>query len=311
MLNKILLSLHFSSFCCVKNRYFNCFVVAVLVCLTFKGTETAIMVPHTMLLPIKGVVRGRWRNHFSGMVIGARLLRAMSVNTMLFLQSSMSNNSCYGCSFQSSYPSWAPNSQGKQFLRNLRTFAEQDGNRNAFSNGDRRREIPSVTGNPLINATVRRVATKACEETDPRMPSNLTQNEEYFKYHEDQAASPLGASLSSRILREDHNLTKYRSHYIRSPWWARTGPQVGQSRTSFPEPPDLNHPASNNDRSSEDQEQHLHSTRERRRLSRTTGTDDLEAEEPQLFFADVYDKPPEHPPPPLIKLNPSTASFFE
>ncbi|XP_061358504.1 autophagy-related protein 9-like isoform X2 [Gastrolobium bilobum] len=76
-------------------------------------------------------------------------------------------------SFQSSYPSWEPNAQGKRFLLNLRTFREQKlpvhGNRPAFSpprmwrgspnmesNGDRNRfisrEMPYstfVTGNHL------------------------------------------------------------------------------------------------------------------------------------------------------------------
>ncbi|XP_061366963.1 autophagy-related protein 9-like [Gastrolobium bilobum] len=69
-------------------------------------------------------------------------------------------------SFQSSYPSWEPNAQGKQFLLNLRTFREQklpgNGNRHEFSplrmwrgspnmgsNGDRNRlisgEVPYST----------------------------------------------------------------------------------------------------------------------------------------------------------------------
>lgn len=83
------------------------------------------------------------------------------------------NNSCYGHSFQSTYPSWEPNTQGKQFLVNLRTFRQQNlpghGNRYALSppriwagspdvrsNGDRNmfisREMPyntSGTGNYL------------------------------------------------------------------------------------------------------------------------------------------------------------------
>lgn len=35
----------------------------------------------------------------------------------------MNHNFC--CSFQSSYPSWEPNTEGKQFLLNLRTFRDQ------------------------------------------------------------------------------------------------------------------------------------------------------------------------------------------
>ncbi|XP_028791968.1 autophagy-related protein 9 [Neltuma alba] len=75
-------------------------------------------------------------------------------------------------SFQSSYPSWPPNSQGKQFLLNLRTFREQNlqghGNRHAFpptrlckgisntrSCGSRNRfaswEMPCVFGNHLCS----------------------------------------------------------------------------------------------------------------------------------------------------------------
>lgn len=83
-------------------------------------------------------------------------------------------NLCCHYSFQSSYPSWEPNAQGKRFLQNLRTFREQKlagygnthdafssprmwrGSPNMGSNGDRNRfpsrELPYntfVTGNHL------------------------------------------------------------------------------------------------------------------------------------------------------------------
>ncbi|XP_031265801.1 autophagy-related protein 9 [Pistacia vera] len=63
-------------------------------------------------------------------------------------------------SFQSSYPSWEPNSQGKQFLLNLRTFREQklqgQGIRNAYSPPRMWRGSPNLRGNGDRNSTLLR-----------------------------------------------------------------------------------------------------------------------------------------------------------
>ncbi|KAF7804650.1 autophagy-related protein 9-like [Senna tora] len=273
-----------------------------------------------------------------------------------------SQRSCQGkmeksfLSFQSSYPSWEPNSQGKQFLLNLRTFREQNlegfGNRHTLPpprlgrgspnmryNGDRNRfisrEMPYVTGHHLGSlwlidanqnnhpylldwyytsrphyATMREVPTEPFEESEfhsgeYRMHSNLTRNdpgyEDYLnEYCKDRATSHLGASTLGPIFREsliqNHNFTD-RSHSMRSHWWARSGPQVGQAQTSFYEPPDFNQGISYNyydkfsDRGSVDHEQHL-DWRDDHRLSRTVCTDDLETGDFNLHFDDIYSTRP-------------------
>ncbi|KAK7268282.1 hypothetical protein RIF29_20978 [Crotalaria pallida] len=277
-------------------------------------------------------------------------------------------------SFQSSYPSWESNAQGKQFLLNLRTFREQKlaghanryayspprmwrGSPNLGSNGDRNRfmsrDMPYSTfetGNHLgslwlieanqnnhpylldwyytskpHNVTSRReVPNDPFEVAEHHhsgdwMPPNLTQNEpeydEYLnKYHNDRAASHLGASTSSPIFRE--SLIQDQSsndlpHATRSHWWARSHQhQGGPGQTSFFEPPDFNQQTAYNnnynyyhkfsergsDKGSEgnDQEQHLY-WGDQHNLSRTAYTDDLEAGEFNLHFDDIYSRPPENP----------------
>lgn len=277
-------------------------------------------------------------------------------------------------SFQSSYPSWEPNTQGKQFLLNLRTFRERKlsvhgnihtsspprmwrGSPNTAGDEDRNRfisrEMPYstfATGNHLDSlwlieanqnnhpylldwyytarphdAASRDVPLEPYGITerysrDYSMPSNLTQNEPNYEeysneYHEDRAASQLGASSSAPILRESFSQEQNYNelpHATRSHWWARSRLRSGQAQASFYEPPDFNDQTTYNyhdkfsDRGSEDQdqEQHFYWRDHHNKLSKTTMTDDLEAGEFNLHFGDIYSRPPETP-----TINSSTASF--
>ncbi|KAK2455338.1 autophagy-related protein [Trifolium repens] len=287
-------------------------------------------------------------------------------------------------SFQSSYPSWEPNAEGKQFLLNLRTFREQklssrNVNRQGFSplrtwrgspninmrtNGDNRsrfisREMSNstfVTGNHLgslwlieannqnnhpylldwyytsgpRDVTSRYVPTDPFEETRHHstdwMPSNLTRNEpqydEYInEYHDDRAASQLGASTSAPIFREsiiqDQDSNDNLHHPTRSHWWARSHHQQGDGhdRTSFFEPPNFNHEIAYNnyndklsDIGSEnhEQEQELYwRESDYHRSSHTVHIDDLESGELNLHFDDIYSRhSPEN-----STVNPNTGIF--
>nr|KYP70724.1 Autophagy-related protein 9 [Cajanus cajan] len=209
-------------------------------------------------------------------------------------------------SFQSSYPSWEPNAEGKQFLLNLRTFRERKlsvrGDIHAASPPRMWRVSPNMGSNGDRNRFISR-------EIEHWMPSTLTQTasgyEEYSnEYHEGRAASHLGTSTSVPIFRESliqDRIYNVLSHPSRSHWWARSNPQGGQTQTSFYEPPDFNQDTHNyyekfSDKGSEDQdhEQHLYS-RDSDRLSRTY-TDDLGAGEFNLHFDDIYSRPPDTPP---------------
>ncbi|WJX18447.1 autophagy protein atg9 [Trifolium repens] len=287
-------------------------------------------------------------------------------------------------SFQSSYPSWEPNAEGKQFLLNLRTFREQKlssrhVNRQGFSplrmwrgspninmrtNGDNRsrfisREMSNntfVTGNHLgslwfieannqnnhpylldwyytsgpRHATSRYVPTDPFEETRHHstdwMPSNLTLNEpeyeEYInEYHDDRAASQLGASTSAPIFREsiiqDQDSNDNLHHPTRSHWWARSHHQQGggHDQTSFFEPPNFNHEIAYNNYNdklsdigseNQEQEQELYwRESDYHRSSHTVHIDDLESGELNLHFDDIYSRPsPEN-----STVNPNTRIF--
>nr|KYP51184.1 Autophagy-related protein 9 [Cajanus cajan] len=230
-------------------------------------------------------------------------------------------------SFQSSYPSWEPNAQGKQFMLNLKTFREEKLaghlNRHGFSPLRMWRGSPNMGSNVDRN---RHVPSDPFEVTDHHspdwMPSNLTQNEHHGyglytnAYSDGRTASPLGASTTAPIFREsliqdqhciDMPLT------TRSNWWARSHPQSGQVQASFLEPPDFDHQTAYNnhdtfsDRGSEDQdqdqEQHLFWGNDHK-LSSTAPVDDLDAADFNLHFVDVYSRPPENP-----TVNPNTSSF--
>jgi autophagy-related protein 9 len=180
------------------------------------------------------------------------------------------------------------------------------------------------------HATSRYVPTDPFEETRHHstdwMPSNLTRNEpeyeEYInEYHDDRAASQLGASTSAPIFREsiiqDQDSNDNLHHPTRSHWWARSHHQQGDGhdRTSFFEPPNFNHEIAYNnyndklsDIGSEnhEQEQELYwRESDYHRSSHTVHIDDLESGELNLHFDDIYSRhSPEN-----STVNPNTRIF--
>ncbi|KAI9122184.1 hypothetical protein K1719_006873 [Acacia pycnantha] len=189
-------------------------------------------------------------------------------------------------SFQSSYPSWAPNSLGNQFLLNLRTFREQNllghGNRHAFplprlckgicntrSYGGRNRftswEMPRVFGNHLGSLWL----VDANQNYHPYLldwyytsrPHDATTGEvptEPFEETESRSNLTRTAPCYEEY-REDRSTSHLgeksqfqvhnytdQSHSIRNHWWARSSPQAEQAQTSFFEPPDFNDRTSQN-----------------------------------------------------------------
>ncbi|XP_044493774.1 autophagy-related protein 9-like [Mangifera indica] len=274
-------------------------------------------------------------------------------------------------SFQTSYPSWEPNSQGKRFLLNLRTFRDRkfqgQGIRNAYSpprmwhgspnlrhNGDRNstllRELYTAgTGYQLgslwlvdterknhpylldwyytsryIQTTDHIVdipsipyeVTDHCQG-DHLMPSNVIQNEARYGYwdhsNEGRLQSHLGASTSTPVFQESvfqHHDPSNLLQPTRRDWWDRSGPDDAQPQSSFLEPPDFKQYAAHtnyygnfSERSLEEQEQHLE-WRNSHGLSRTTCMDDLDVENLNLHFGDVYSKTPETPETPVASPEP-------
>jgi len=225
-------------------------------------------------------------------------------------------NFCCRCSFQSSYPSWEPNDQGKQFLQNLRTFREKEladrANRHRFVTSNRNNHpylLDWYYISQTLCATPRHVSTNNhFEETQHRMVSTLVQNEdeneEYMnKFCNELAASYLGASTSTSIFRESliqdqHSIDVPLT--TRSRWWARSQPRMEHAQTSFMDPPDFYHQTKHNshdkfsDKGSEDhdEEQYLYGG-DYNELSSTAQEDDnSDAGELKLHFADVYYSPP-------------------
>lgn len=205
------------------------------------------------------------------------------------------------------------------------------------------------TSRPRDASTSRDVPTDPFDETHQHrsrdwMPSNLTHNEpeyeEYInEYHNDRAASHLGASISAPIFREsiihDQDSNDLHRRPTRSHWWARSHQQGEHGQTSFFEPPEFNQafsrgehgqtsffepPEFNHQRAhnyndklsdigseNEDREQQLYLRNSiyHHKLSHTVHIDeDLESGEFNLHFDDVYSRPPDNP-----TVNPNNSIF--
>jgi len=168
-------------------------------------------------------------------------------------------NLCSYYSFQSSYPSWEPSEQGKQFLLNLRKFKEEKlpvhgnihapspprmwrGISNMGSNiGDRNRfmyrEMPYNTGNHLGSLWL-------IEANQNNHPSNMTHNESGMRNTQMRIVQvglhfilplphrfPFSGKAQFRIKVTMNGLILW-THTIKSHWWDRSeAKQGGQNET--------------------------------------------------------------------------------
>ncbi|KAG6400886.1 hypothetical protein SASPL_137731 [Salvia splendens] len=146
------------------------------------------------------------------------------------------------------------------------------------------------------------------EENPPAlwMPSHLAINTPKYddgnwddNLFEDRTQSHLEASTSVPLYQESvlqqHHESNDAQHPGRSHWWARTRPHGPGQETSFLEPPNFFHEASNDDgdnysdeRSGEEYQLDL---RNSRGLSRTFYMDDLDGGNFNLPFVDIYEDP--------------------
>ncbi|KAL6953542.1 autophagy protein atg9 [Sarracenia purpurea var. burkii] len=150
------------------------------------------------------------------------------------------------------------------------------------------------------------------------VPPHLPQNEAMYKENwrhlfGDRSESHLEASTSAPLFRESillhHDNSGNAAHPTKSHWWARSRPHDEDPQTSFLEPPNFNRYASNDyhnnnlsDRSveeeeqEEEQQQQFEWRRSSHGLSQTHYLNDLEGEEFNLPFDDIYSRPPDTPP---------------
>ncbi|CBI37095.3 unnamed protein product, partial [Vitis vinifera] len=216
-------------------------------------------------------------------------------------------------SFQSSYPSWEPDAQGKQFLSTLRTFREEKlqghGTRPAFSPPRIWRGSPNLRGQ--IDRNVAEEHPK-----DFWMPSNFNQREVRYdgefwhRQFDDRSQSHLEASTSGPFFRESvlqHHDSGHVSHPTKSRWWARSGPRGVDPQASFLEPPDFNqHTPYNHHDNLSDKNHHgdqysshkspdeeLFDWRNPNKLLSRTTFMDFDVGDYTLHFDDIYRRPPD------------------
>ncbi|CAN1292043.1 Autophagy-related protein 9 [Linum perenne] len=235
-------------------------------------------------------------------------------------------------SFKSSYPSWEPNAQGKQFLLNLQNFREQK----LHGPGIRRNmydQPQMLRGSPLrlIDADQKnhhpylldwyytsQHGNDSAEEHNVQLanPSNLVQGDARYEdddywggqhFNDNRPNSHLQASTSAPFFRESvirhQDSTHVNVHPSGSHWWSRSNLRGPQPQASFLEPPDFNRystPAGNyfdanlSEGSLEEERDHDLDLRNSRSLSRTTYMydDNTEGGNLSLHFDDVYGRRP-------------------
>ncbi|KAG7036322.1 Autophagy-related protein 9 [Cucurbita argyrosperma subsp. argyrosperma] len=151
------------------------------------------------------------------------------------------------------------------------------------------------------------------------LPPYFTQRkgryEDYWEegHLEDRSETHLGASTSAPILRESifqHQDFNSANPGIKTRWWDRNTASGEQPQTSFMDPPEFNRYTTTmknlndnvSERSSEEQ-QHMEWSNFGK-LSGATHLEDIETEELDLHFGDVYSRTPETP-------KPSASTSFE
>ncbi|KAG8486863.1 hypothetical protein CXB51_020372 [Gossypium anomalum] len=238
-------------------------------------------------------------------------------------------------SFQSSYPLWEPDAQGKQFLSNIRIFGEQKlqgqgtghtysldrlwrgspprayRDRNGLSSREMQNNIPG-SGNDSSHrrhTTTRQFEPAEQQHGDYWGPTSLAHNEgidedHWLHHYDNRSQSQLEASTSAPFFHDSvlqHHDANHLAHHTWSHWWDRSGLHGSQPQASFLEPPDFNrYPAdcqydNLSGRSIQGQDQYL-DWRDSRRLSHMSYMDDLEAGgDINLHFDGIYTTSSESP----------------
>ncbi|CAN1292051.1 Autophagy-related protein 9 [Linum perenne] len=182
-------------------------------------------------------------------------------------------------SFKSSYPSWEPNAQGKQFLLNLQNFREQKlhgpgirrnmydqpqmlrGSPLSLRSCDQKNHHPylldwyytSQHGNDSAEEHNVQLAVNEQQTEDFWNPSNLVQGDARYEdddywggqhFNDNRPNSHLQASTSAPFFRESvirhQDSTHVNVHPSGSHWWSRSNLRGPQPQASFLEPPDFN-----------------------------------------------------------------------